>query len=114
MFGATTRWALLAYRRTGAAAGPMFLSKRHARLTRSGMDLLFRRISKSTGIHVTPHALRRTFVILSLRAGMSPTHLQALGGWSDLTMVAYYAQLEDADLLQAHQEHGPMDGLRSW
>ena len=111
VFGATTRWALLAYRRTGAAAGPMFLSKRHARLTRSGIDLLFRRISKRTGIHLTPPALRRTFVILSLRARMSPTHLRALGGWSDLTMAAYYEQLEDADLLQAHHEHSPIDRL---
>lgn len=109
--GVTARRALLAYRRTIEANGPMFLSKRHARLTRSGLDLLCRRLRFRTGIHVTPHALRRTFVILSLRAGMSPTHLQALGGWADLEMVSYYAQLEDADLLQAHAEHSPVDSL---
>ncbi len=60
---------------------------------------------------ITWRALRRTFAILSLRAGMSPTHLQALGGWSGLEMVTYYAQLEDVDLLQAHAEHGPLDSL---
>ncbi len=73
--------------------------------------LMLRRLSARTGIHVAAHALRRTFAILSLRAGMSPTHLQALGGWSGLEMVTYYAQLEDVDLLQAHAEHGPLDSL---
>lgn len=111
VIGVTARRALLAYRRTGTAAGPMFVSKKRGRLTRAGMDLIFRRLSQRSGIHVTPHALRRTFVILSLRAGMSATHLQALGGWSGLEMVSHYAQLEDIDLLQAHKEHSPIDRL---
>ncbi len=112
VIGAVARRALLAYRRTLAdQAGPMFQSRRGTRLTGTGFLLIFRRLSKKSGIHVTPHALRRTFTILSLRAGMDSLHLQALGGWADLTMVAYYAQLEDIDLVEAHSKHSPIDKL---
>jgi site-specific recombinase XerD len=112
--GATARRALLAYRRNLPANmrdGPMFMSQRDTRLTAAGVDTLFRRLQEKTGIHVTPHALRRTFTIMSLRSGMDVLHPQALGGWSGLEMVRHYAQLEDVDLLQAHQDHSPIDRL---
>jgi hypothetical protein len=54
------------------------------------------------GMHITPHALRRTFVILSLRSGMDVLHLQAMLGHASLEMVTHYAQMQDEDLLQAH------------
>jgi integrase/recombinase XerD len=72
---------------------------------------MLRRLSIRTGIHVTAHALRRTFVILSLRNGMDVLHLQALGGWSSLEMVQHYAQMVEEDLLQAHKNHSPIDNL---
>lgn len=110
--GAKTRRALLAYRRTLAdREGVLFRSRRGDRLTGSGLLLIFRRLSKRTGIHVTPHAMRRTWAILSLRAGMDALFVQGLGGWADLEMVSYYASLEDDDLLQAHREHSPIDNL---
>jgi hypothetical protein len=55
--------------------------------------------------------MRRTFAILSLRAGMDALHLQALGGWASLEMVKHYAQLVDGDLLQSHKAHSPIDNL---
>jgi integrase len=73
--------------------------------------MMFRRLSKKTGILITAHALRRTFTILSLRAGMNPLHLQNLGGWASLDMVQHYAQMVDEDLLQAHKAHSPVDNL---
>jgi integrase len=110
--GAKTRRALLAYRRTLADRDSvLFQSRRGERLTGSGMTLIFRRLSKQTRIHVTPHALRRTWAILSLRAGMDALYVQGLGGWSDLEMVSYYATLEDSDLLKAHKKHSPVDSL---
>lgn len=81
------------------------------RLSREGPRLLCRRLRLKTGIHVTPHALRRTFTILSLRSGMDVLHLQTLGGWAGLEMVAHYAQLEAIDLIEAHREHSPVDRL---
>ena len=74
----------------------------------TGMVACLRR----TGIQVTPHALRRTFTILSLRAGMSPLHLQNLGGWESLELVQHYAQMVDEDLMQAHKAHSPVDNLK--
>ena len=73
--------------------------------------LMFRRLSKTTGIHVTAHSLRRTFTILALRAGMNALHLQNLGGWASLDMVQHYAQMVDDDLLREHKAHSPIDNL---
>jgi len=55
--------------------------------------------------------LRRTFVILSLRAGMDVLHLQSMLGHSSLEMVYHYAQMVDDDILQAHKQHSPIDSL---
>jgi integrase len=112
--GAATRRALLAYRRTVenvSDGGPVFQARQGARFTGSGLLQILRRLSKRTGIHVTPHALRRTFVILSLRADMDVLHLQALLGHSGLEMVQHYAQMVDDDLLDAHRAHSPIDNL---
>ena len=112
--GATTRRALLAYRRAiPDRNGPsgLFLSLAGTRLTGNGLRQVYRRLSDRTGIAVTPHAMRRTFVILSLRAGMGELSLMHLLGHTSLAMVDYYASLEDDDLLQAHREHSPVDSL---
>ena len=114
VIGASTRRALLAYRRTLENVSdndPLFQAKGNVRFTGWGLMLVFRRLSKRTGIHVTPHALRRTFVILSLRAEMDVLHLQAMLGHSSLEMVQHYAQMVDDDLLQAHKAHSPIDNL---
>lgn len=78
----TVRRALLQYRRTSKFENnsPLFISRTGQRLTGSGILIVFRRLSKLTGIKITPHALRRTFVILSLRSGMDVLHLQAMLG----------------------------------
>lgn len=114
VIGASTRRALLGYRRTLEEItdnSPLFLARRNRRFTGAGLMLVFRRLSTRTGIHVTPHALRRTFVVLSLRANMDVLHLQAMLGHSCLEMVQHYEQMVDDDLLQAHKAHSPIDNL---
>jgi integrase/recombinase XerD len=114
VIGAATRRALLAYRRTIIDTGegaPMFQTRTGGRFTAKGFSQIFYKLRTKTGIHITPHAMRRTFAILSLRAGMSPLHLQALGGWEGLEMVKLYAQLVDDDLLASHKAHSPIDNL---
>ncbi|MGD0613538.1 MAG: tyrosine-type recombinase/integrase [Anaerolineales bacterium] len=111
--GATTRRALLAYRRTLATVtdiSPLIQSFGH-RLAAAGLLQVCRRLSNKSGIRFTPHALRRTFCILSLRAGMSVLHVQALGGWASLEMVKHYAQMTDEDLISASQQFSPCDNL---
>jgi site-specific recombinase XerD len=114
VIGATTRRALLKYKRTIDHADhlPLFQSRTGERFTGTGVLLIFHRLSKKTGIHVTPHAMRRTFVALSLEAGMDVLHLQGLGGWESLHMVYHYAQMVDDDLLQAHMKYSPVDNLK--
>lgn len=114
VIGATTRRALVKYRRTIADHSdhaPMFQARGGGRFTGKGFREIFVRLSKRSGIQVNAHSLRRTFAILSLRAGMSPLHLQALGGWASLEMVKHYAQMVDDDLLQAHKSASPIDHL---
>jgi len=113
--GATTRRALVAYRRTLGNPennSPIFQSRNCNRFSGPGFLQIFRRLSKTVGIHITPHALRRTFVILSLRSGMDVLHLQAMLGHASLDMVQHYAQMINEDLIEAHREHGPIDSLR--
>jgi integrase len=113
VIGATTRRALLAYRWTITPADnmPLFQTREGGRFASDGFIQVFNRIKKRTGIHVSPHVLRRTFAILSLRAGMNALHLQNLGGWASLDMVQHYAQMVDEDLLQEHKAHSPIDNL---
>ena len=113
--GAVARRQLLAYRRTlknTADDAPLFQFKHGMRLKAHTLHYLFTRLSKRTGIHVTAHAMRRTFVILSLRGDMDVLHLQAMLGHSSLEMVRHYAQLMDEDLIREHKAHSPIDNLR--
>ncbi len=114
VIGPTARRAICEYRTTLAHArpdDPLIQSKTMRRFTPGGFLQIFRRLSKKTGIHVTPHAMRRTFAILSIRAGMDLLCLQALMGHSSLEMVRHYAQLVEDDLIQAHKEHSPIENL---
>ena len=110
---AATRRALLAYRRTVNAeeACALIQTSSGRRLTGAGLRQIFRRLNNMSGVSFSPHALRRTFVILSLRAGMDVLHLQALLGHAGLEMVKHYAQMVDDDLLEAHRIYSPIDNL---
>ncbi|MBX3002775.1 MAG: tyrosine-type recombinase/integrase [Anaerolineales bacterium] len=111
VIGAKTRRALLRYRRTIEAKhnSPVIQTRDGFRVTFGGLRSILLRISKRTGIHITPHALRRTFATLSLRAGMNPLHLQGLLGHSSLEMTNHYVQMLDDDLQVAHRTFGPID-----
>jgi site-specific recombinase XerD len=114
VIGAATRRALLAYRRTITntdAGAPIFQARGGGRFKPRGVQQVFNKLQRVSGVNVTPHAMRRTFAILSLRAGMDVLHLQALGGWEGLEMVKHYAQLVEDDLLRSHKAHSPVDNL---
>jgi integrase/recombinase XerD len=112
--GAKTRRALLAYRRTLANRdGALFQTQAGTRMRGNTLRSVIRRLAKQTGIEVTAHALRRTFVIMSLRNGMDVLHLQAMLGHANLDMVYHYAQMVDDDLLQAHRKYSPIDNLNN-
>ena len=113
--GATTRRALLAYRRqrNPEADHPLFQTRQGGRLTGNGLRSLLLRLGERAGVQVSPHALRRTFATMSLRAGMNLLHLQGLLGHSTIEMTRRYVQMLDDDLLEAHRMHGPIDNFLS-
>lgn len=111
--GAKTRRVLLAYRRTienHSDSDPLFQTRTGERFKGAALLLVFRRLSKRKGIHCTPHAMRRTYTILALRAGWDALHVQRQLGHNSLTMTENYASLEDEDLLEA-AKHSPVDNL---
>ena len=111
VLGIVTRRALISYRRkvTNTENSPLFQTNNGRRVTPLGLRSILLRLSKQTGINITPHSLRRTFVVLSIKGGMSLAHIQSLMGHSSLKMTLHYARMNDDDLLLAHQEHGPVD-----
>jgi integrase/recombinase XerD len=113
VLGINSRRALLSYRREvdHDDDDPLFQTIYGTRLKPLGLRSLMDRISKRTGIHITPHALRRTFATLSLRAGMNLLHLQATLGHSSLDMTRRYVQMLDEDLIEAHRQDGPIDTI---
>lgn len=109
--GIATRRALLAYRTqlNPKPDQPLFQTKDGGRFTNNGLRSLLLRIGDRAGVKVTPHALRRTFATMSLRAGMNLLHLQGLLGHTTIEMTRRYVQMVDDDLLEAHKSHGPVD-----
>jgi site-specific recombinase XerD len=111
--GIKTRRALLAYRREikHGEERPVFQTSQGKRLSPNGLRSALLRVGKRAGVHITPHALRRTFATLSLRAGMNLIQLQAMMGHASLEMTKKYIQMLDEDLLEAHKAHGPIDSF---
>jgi site-specific recombinase XerD len=113
VIGVHTRRALLKYRSTvnDHDDQPLFQTNQGRRFTREGLRSWLLRISSRASIHISPHALRRTFATLSLRAGMNVFQLQGLMGHSSLEMTRHYIELLEEDLVKAHKEHGPIDTM---
>lgn len=113
--GARARKALLRYlltRTHDAAEAPLWTSQTSGeRLGRWGVMMVVRRLQVATGVKVSPHKLRRTFAIASLRAGMDVARVAALLGHSDLAAVQRYLAIVDSDLADAHREHGAVDSM---
>ncbi len=66
-------------------------------------------LRNSDGIRVTPHGLRRTFLIMLLRADMDALHLRAMPSPAGLEIVQHYTQMVDDGLLQSHGARSPVD-----
>ncbi|MGA2820291.1 MAG: tyrosine-type recombinase/integrase [Anaerolineales bacterium] len=112
--GPKTRRTLLRYRSTlkpaPTAESPLIQGRGGRRLAPCWLSHLVRKWGKRKGLYVTPHALRRTFAVQSLRGGMDLLSLQRLMGHADLSMTSHYVQLLDEDLIRAHEKAN----LDSW
>ena len=113
VIGLKTRRVLLKYK-YGISCGhgdPLFQKRNGERLSPLGLRSLLVRLTEKTGVKISPHAFRRTFVVMALKGGMSIAHVQAIMGHATPIMTLEYARLVDEDLLSAHKEHGPVDNF---
>ena len=114
VIGATTRraiikmWSAQLDQRPDA---PAFQTKTGTRFAPEGIRMLFSRLSTKSGIHVSAHALRRTFATIALQNGLDLVSLQTLLGHTSIETTRRYIQWLDGDLLKAHQRASPVD---SW
>lgn len=91
---------------------PLFQTKNGKPFNGDSMQKMFLRLSKQSGIKVTPHMLRRSFATLSLKFGMDMVSLQMLMGHASLDTTRRYIQLLSDDLQNAHKKASPVDRLR--
>ena len=114
-FGPRSRKELMRYLygRTVPDSAPLFVSDRgNHRLTVSGLAQILKRLGQVTGIHVSPHALRRTCALWCHRKGWRLTEIQRLLGHSDLTVLLRYLDLDSEDVHEAF-EKAPPSGMLS-
>ncbi|MFH2039066.1 MAG: tyrosine-type recombinase/integrase [Chloroflexota bacterium] len=115
--GASARRAILAYKRTLVDKDenyPLFQTADGARLSTGAIKTIMDKLWKKTGIHVTCHALRRTFATQSLRSGMNLVYLQTMMGHTSVELTRRYIQTIDDDLLEEHRRHGPLDKIMKY
>ena len=84
-------------------------------LTQNGLRVILRRIGQKAGVPgVHPHAFRRTFTVLLLKAGVPTRILQVLGRWRDLRMVERYSQaLMAQEAWETVKDKSPLHLLRN-
>jgi site-specific recombinase XerD len=111
--GTRARRALIVYRRHHQVgdADPLFTTAGGTRLSAMGLRSIFERLSRRSGVKITPHACRRTFAVQSLRSGMDVFSLQRLLGHSDVSVTAGYVAFVDGDILEVHARHGADEWL---
>ncbi len=117
--GARARKQLLRYftlerHRKPEADEPLFTSQRGdgGRLTANALRQMTKRLKKVTGVKAfSPHALRRTMAIHSLRNGMNIYLLARMLGHADIHVLKHYLDIVQADVQTAAKRSGVVDNL---
>jgi integrase len=84
-----------------AAATPYFLTVRGTAIADGAIRRLFARMRAKTGIHVSPHMLRHTYVTLLRQAGVADRLTMDLAGHSSLAMTQRYSGVFSGEHLAA-------------
>ena len=82
---------------------PLFLSRRHRRLTAQAFRLRLHKLRASSGLgaRVTPHCLRHTAATLLLEAGVDIRFVQRLLGHASISTTEIYTRVVDESLKNA-------------
>lgn len=103
---------LLSRGRRVANNDPLWISEHGStRLTVTGLQQILKRLSKRSGVAVSPHALRRTFALWCLRNGMDLFTIQKLMGHAGLDVLRRYIAQSTDDLKIAHKKSPPSGRL---
>lgn len=114
--GAAATKAVLKYLLSRPKAGanePLFPSHNTGEhMTVNGLYQVCKRLGLRSEVdHCHPHTFRRTFAIMSLRAGMDIFRLSKLMGHADVDILRQYLALDPTDLAAAHNDHGALDSI---
>lgn len=90
--------------RLGYDSKYFFVNKQGAKLDPRYLNKRFKRISNKTGIDITPHGLRRTFVTLNANKGRPLNHLRIACGHSSLSTTQGYCMTSEDELIEAMKE----------
>lgn len=89
----------------------VFVDKRGRHLTAGGVYKIVKRVAKSVGVKVYPHALRHTFATEFLDSGGAITDLQMLLGHEDLKTTMIYVNVALGRLRQRFGEYSLINRL---
>jgi len=74
-------------------------------LDASGIQMMLKRLGKTTGVQCNPHSFRRGMAVHNVKSGLSTRVVQALGGWETIAMVERYSKsLTFDDALQLYKQ----------
>lgn len=93
----------------GQLCEALFLTQRHAAMTRQAFWYLIKRYAKQSGIKVplSPHTLRHAFATHLLNHGADLRVVQMLLGHSNVSTTQIYTHVAQARLKSLHAEHHP-------
>jgi site-specific recombinase XerD len=74
-------------------------------ISKTGAQVMLRRLSQYAGIHCNAHSFRRGFCVHQVKSGLSTRVVQALGGWETIAMVERYSKsLSFEDSLRLYRQ----------
>jgi integrase len=89
----------------------LLLSKKSEPITESTIQCRMARLRKSTGLDITPHGLRRTFVTLAADAGIPLPHIQKQAGHSDIKTTMGYMLTDEMLAVDSIRNYGKSEKL---
>lgn len=77
----------------------------HKRVTKNGVEYMFRKLSKKTGIKAHPHKFRRTLLTNGSRRGMPVQELQKYAGHVKIDTTMMYISIDNEDVKSSFSRH---------